>query len=75
MQRPLRRSRKPVVLAANKTDDQLHQQIGGEPDIDYQALIETTDPDQMPGQYQIPTNPTTNSTDPDSTTIEEDNRP
>ena len=45
------------------------------PDIDYQALIETTDPDQMPGQYQIPTNPTTNSTDPDSTTIEEDNRP
>ena len=62
-------------MIANNTDDQLHQQIGGEPDIDYQALIETTDPDQMPGQYQIPTNPTTNSTDPDSTTIEEDNRP
>lgn len=55
-------------MLADQTDDQLHQQIFGEAAIDYQALVETTDPDQMPGQYQIP-----HSTDP--TAIEEDNRP
>ncbi len=32
-------------MLADHTDDQLHQQIFGEPSIDYQALVETTDPD------------------------------
>jgi putative transposase len=57
-------------MLADHTDDQLHQQIFGEPSIDYQALVETTDPDQMPGQYQIPTD-----TDTDTTDEEDTNRP
>ena len=55
-------------LLADRADAQLRQQIGAATPIDYQTLVETNDPDQMPGQYQIP-----HSTDP--TAIEEDNRP
>ena len=50
-------------LLADRADAQLRQQIGAATPIDYQALVETTDPDQMPGQYQIPHNPNPNDND------------